>query len=72
MNMISLLQTKTPDTARMEIFASVAKPFPQFWAGPGDKATTLGSWMTHQPAYWVCYPVCQRPIPKTNTMQTMY
>ena len=43
MNMISLLQTKTPDTACMEIFASVAKPFPQFWAGPGDKATTLGS-----------------------------
>ena len=37
--MIPLLQTKTADTAHMGIFASVTRPSPRFWAGPGDKAS---------------------------------
>ena len=39
MNVIPLLQTKTADTAHVGIFASVTRPSPQFWAGPGDEAS---------------------------------
>ena len=34
--MIPLLQTKTADTAHTGIFASVTRPVPNFWVGPGD------------------------------------
>ena len=36
MNVIPLLQTKTADTVHMGIFASA---FPDFWVGPGGKAS---------------------------------
>ena len=40
--MVPLLQTKTADTAHTGIFASVTRPFPQFWAEPGDEGTIMG------------------------------
>ena len=39
MNVIPLRQTKTADTAHMEIFASVTRPFPKFWSEPGDEVS---------------------------------
>ena len=37
--MIPILQTKTADIAHMGIFAVTPGPFPNFWVGPGDKAS---------------------------------
>ena len=39
--MIPLLHMKTADTANMGIFASVTRPFSNFWVGPGDEASIL-------------------------------
>ena len=38
-NLIPLLQVKTANAAHMRIFASVTRPFPQFWAGPENEAS---------------------------------
>ena len=41
-NVIPLLQMKTADTAHTGKCNPV--PFPNFWAGPGDRLPVLGSW----------------------------